>query len=226
MAEVAVRDRQNQPVRTIQLPDEVFAAPMRKHLLYEAVRHYRNSGRAGTHDTKNRKEVSGGTRKLWKQKHTGRARMGDNRSPLWRHGGTVHGPTPRDYGYRLPRAVRLGALCTALSDKLRGERLVVVDTLALEEPKTKGLRKLLEEGLGIRARVLLVCEEGDRNLVLAARNNPLIKTVRPLGLNVYDLLDHEYVVATEEALGHVAKALAASRRAGASKRGTEREAGE
>ncbi len=207
MPEVEVKNLRNEPVGSMFLPDEVFAAPLHGHLLYEAVRHYRNTARAGTHDTKNRKDVSGGTRKLWKQKHTGRARMGDNRSPLWRHGGTVHGPTPRDYGFRLPRKVRRGALRSALSQKLREERLVVVDRLDLDEPRTKQLRKLLEEGLGIRSRVLLVYDEENRNLELAARNNPDVKAVRALGVNVYDLLAHDYVVASQAALGRIGKVL-------------------
>ena len=209
MPEVAVRNVKNETLRQITLPDEVFAAPLHRHLLYEAVRAYRNRARAGTHATKNRKDVSGGTKKLWKQKHTGRARMGDNRSPLWRHGGTVHGPQPRDYSQKLPKEMRRGALRAALSQKVRDGELVVVDRLELEAPKTRQLEALLSEGLGLTARVLVVYDgEANRNIELAARNNPRVKAVRALGLNVYDLLGHRYVVASEAALGRVSEVLA------------------
>jgi large subunit ribosomal protein L4 len=208
MPEVAVRNVRNETVRRIVLSDEVFAAPLHRHLLYIAVRAYRNTGRAGTHATKNRKDVSGGTKKLWRQKGTGRARVGDNRSPLWRHGGTVHGPQPRDYSQHLPKEMRRGALRAALSQKLRDEQLVVVDRLELESPKTRQLEALLADGLGLHSKVLIVYDgEANRNLELAARNNPRVKAVRALGLNVYDLLGHEFVVASEAALGRVSEVL-------------------
>src|SRR5262245_46345569 len=139
MPEVAVRNAKNETLRRITLPDEVFAAPLHRHLLYEAVRAYRNRARAGTHATKNRKDVSGGTKKLWKQKHTGRARMGDNRSPLWRHGGTVHGPQPRNYSWNLPKGMRMNAIKSALAEKHRNGKIVCIDTFELESHRTKDL---------------------------------------------------------------------------------------
>jgi large subunit ribosomal protein L4 len=210
MPDVDVKNLRNEKVRTMSLPDAVFSAPVRRHILYEAVRHYRNVGRAGTHATRNRKDVSGGGRKPWRQKHTGRARHGSIRSPLWRSGGTVHGPQPRSYAFHLPRKVRRGALRAALSQKLLEERLVVVDQIELEEPKTKELRKILEDGLGIQTRVLVVYDDENRNLVLAAQNNQKVQTVRALGLNVYDLLRADYIVASAAAVERVGEVLSRS----------------
>lgn len=215
MPELKIRNLKNETIRTISLPDEVYAAPLHRQMLYEAVRQYRNNARAGTHDTKNRKDVSGGGKKPWRQKHTGRARHGSTRSPLWRKGGTVHGPTPRSYAFHLPRKVRHGALRSALSIKVRDERLVAVDSLEVQAPKTRELVRVLEEGLGISSRVLLVSETGSRNLELAARNNPLVKVVRPLAVNVYDLMTHDWVLASEAALGALTEMLMASRRTAA-----------
>jgi large subunit ribosomal protein L4 len=208
MATLSVRNVQNKPVRSIELPDAVFAAPLHEQMIYEVVRQYRNTARAGTADSRNRKDVSGGGKKPWKQKHTGRARAGSTRSPLWRHGGTVHGPTPRSYAFALPRKVRRGALCSALSEKLREQKLIAIDSMDLGAPKTKELATLLAKGLGIPKSVLLVHHEAGRNLELAARNNPSVKLVRPLAVHVYDLLDYDTVVITEGALTQIADLMA------------------
>src|SRR5579863_5966823 len=137
MPKVDVIDLSNAKVGEIDLADDVFAAEVNEALLYEAVRHHLAGTRAGTHATKVRGSVAGSGKKLWKQKGTGRARMGSVRSPIWRHGGTVHGPQPRDYSYRLPRKMELGALRSALSAKLRDGELKVVQAFSLGEPKTK-----------------------------------------------------------------------------------------
>jgi large subunit ribosomal protein L4 len=207
MPEMDLKNTDGQTVGTVTLPDEVFAAPVKRHLLHEAVRQYRAGGRAGTHATKNRTEVAGGGKKPWKQKHTGRARHGSSRSPLWRKGGTVHGPQPRDYSYALPRQVRQAALRSALSLKAHSNRLIVVDRIDLGSPKTKDLQAMLRDRLGLDRGVLLVHEGEDRNLTLAARNHPRIKAVRSLAINVYDLLKHEYLVLSRDAAARIGEAL-------------------
>src|ERR1700735_5509416 len=132
-------------VGTVELADDVFSAKVNRDLLHEAVRHYLAGKRAGTHKTKDKSEVSGAGRKLWKQKGTGRARIGSIRSPLWRHGGTVHGPTPRKYSYALPKKMILGALRSALSAKVAQQKLTIVDRWALESHKTKAFRESLNK---------------------------------------------------------------------------------
>src|SRR6202051_2127177 len=140
MPVVDVKNLEGKKVGQIDLADDVFAAKVNEHLLHEAVRHYLAAERAGTHKTKDKSEVSGSGRKLWKQKGTGRARVGSIRSPLWRHGGTVHGPVPRSYAYALPKKMIVGALRSALSAKLAQQKLTIVDSWELETHKSKNLR--------------------------------------------------------------------------------------
>jgi large subunit ribosomal protein L4 len=208
MAQVPVKNWKNQQVRTVEIDDAVLAYPLKQHLIYEAVCAYRAGGRAGTHKTKNRVEVSGGTKKLWKQKHTGRARMGDNRSPLWRHGGTIQGPVPRDYSWDFPRAMRLNAIKSALAQKFRDGKLVCVEAFDVDTPKTKAFETALAKGLGIEKKALLVSLDDERNLGLAARNNPRLRVVRALGISILDVLDHDTVVVSEPALRRLAEVLA------------------
>src|SRR3984893_1965865 len=168
MPSVDVVDLNNAVVGSLDLADEVFAAPVNEDLLYEAVRHSQAARRSGTAKTKTRHEVSGSGKKLWRQKGTGRARMGSIRSPLWRHGGTVHGPQPRDYSYKLPRKMLLGALRSALSGKLRDGELRVVRAFTLEDHKTKAFRAVLQK-LEAHKSVLLVDHEAEnRNLALSS----------------------------------------------------------
>lgn len=208
MPEIAVRNWKNETLRSVELDPAVFDYPLKQHLIFEAVLAYRNAGRAGTHKTKNRVEVSGGTRKLWKQKHTGRARMGDNRSPLWRHGGTVHGPQPRDYSWNFPKRMRRNALRSALAQKLREGKLVCVEAFGLESLKTQELEKAVTGGLGITGKTLLVPADEERNLELASRNNPRLKTVRALGVSIVDLLNHDVLLISEEGLLKLNEVLA------------------
>lgn len=208
MAQINVTDWKNKKLRAIDLDPQVFDYPVKEHLVYEAVCAYRAGGRAGTHKVKNRTEVSGGTRKLWKQKGTGRARVGDNRSPLWRHGGTVHGPKPRSYAWKLPRKMRRNALRSVLSEKLRNGELHCLDSLAVDSPKTKALDAQVRDGLGLPKKTLLVPLETVDELSLAARNNPRLRVVRALGLSVVDLLEHDAIVASEEALLKLNEVLA------------------
>jgi large subunit ribosomal protein L4 len=207
MATVDVIDWHNQKVGTLDLADEVFSAPVNEALLYEAVRHHLASVRRGTAKTKTRHEVSGSGKKLWRQKGTGRARMGSIRSPLWRHGGTVHGPQPRSYAYRLPRKMQLGALRSALSAKLRDGELRVLNEFAIEEPKTKVMRKALD-GIEAKKTVLLVDNGDNRNLVLSSRNLEGVKLVSSRDVNVYDLLGHQQVLLSEAAARKLSEGLA------------------
>src|SRR5437588_13130313 len=170
MANIDVLDLNGKKVGTLELAEEVFGA-VNEDLLWEAVKHYRAAQRSGTHATKNKKLVSGSGKKLWRQKGTGRARVGSIRSPLWRHGGTVHGPQPRSYDYSFPRKKLLGALRSALAAKFNDGKLVVVNAFDVKEPKTKHLRAALN-ALKVDSTVLLV-EEGknqNRNLELSSRN--------------------------------------------------------
>ena len=167
----------------------------------------RAAARRGTHKTKNRKDVRGGGKKPWRQKGTGRARSGSTRSPLWRSGGTVHGPQPRSYEKKMTAREKKNALKSALSRKLAEERLVVLDSLDLESHKTRQLAGQLG-GLGIDGKALLVDRHDNRNLELSARNNPGLKTVDALGVNVYDVVDRPFVVFSEQALNRLVEVLA------------------
>jgi large subunit ribosomal protein L4 len=207
MAQITVRNWKNEPVGTLELDDAVFEYPLKEHLIYEAVCAYRAAGRAGTHKVKNRTEVSGGTKKLWHQKHTGRARMGDNRSPLWRHGGTVHGPVPRDYSWDFPKRMRRNALRSLLAQKLRDGCVVCIQDFGIPSHRTADLEKAVAGGLGVTGKALLVPEDVEKNLDLAARNNPRLKVVRALGMSVVDLMDHDTVIVSEPALKRLAEVL-------------------
>src|SRR6202795_3028569 len=176
MPTVDVVNLSNSKVGELELADKVFGAEINKALLYEAVRHSQAAARAGTAKTKVRREVAGSGKKLWKQKGTGRARIGSIRSPLWRHGGTVHGPVPRDYSYHLPRKMQLGALKSALSAKLRDGELRVVSEFPTAEPKTKLMRKALD-AIAIKRSVLLVDNGANKNLELSSRNLEGVKLV-------------------------------------------------
>ncbi len=207
MPSVDVLDLSNTKVGSVELSDFVFAAPVNKALLYEAVRHHLAGIRRGTAKTKTRHEVAGSGKKLWKQKGTGRARMGSIRSPLWRHGGTTHGPQPRDYSYRLPRKMLLGALRSALSAKLRDGELRVVREFSIAEPKSKLMRQTLDRFEANRT-VLLVDNAENRNLELSSRNLEGVKLVSSREVNVYDLLGHEQVLLTEAAAQKLSEGLA------------------
>jgi large subunit ribosomal protein L4 len=207
MPSVDIIDLSNKVVGTLDLSDDVFGVPVNENLLYEAVRHHLACVRRGTASTKTRHEVAGSGKKLWKQKGTGRARMGSIRSPLWRHGGTVHGPQPRDYSYKLPRKMQLGALRSALSAKLRDGELRVVSEFAITEPKSKGMRKTLE-GLEASRTILLVDNSANKNLALSSRNLEGVKLVSSREVNVYDLLGHQHVLLSQEAAKKLSEALA------------------
>jgi large subunit ribosomal protein L4 len=203
---IEVKNFQNQPVRELEVPESVFGYPYNEHLIHLVVEAIRAAGRRGTHKTKNRKDVSGGGRKPWRQKGTGRARAGSTRSPLWRHGGTVHGPQPRSYDKDVTAREKRNALKSALSRALAEERILVLESFDLEDHKTRQLAARLV-GLGIAGKALLVDRHGNQNLELAARNNPEVKTVDALGVNVYDVVDRPWVVFSEQALTRLVEVL-------------------
>ncbi len=207
MPTVDVVDLNNQVVSTMDLADDVFGAEVNQALLYEAVRQYQASLRAGTHSTKVRREVSGSGKKLWKQKGTGRARIGSVRSPLWRHGATVHGPRPRDYSYKLPKKMLVGALRSALSAKVRDGELKVVQSFTFSDHKTKhamGALSKLEAG----RTVLVVDNEDNRNLELGIRNLKGVTLLATREVNPYHLLGHKSVLISEAAARKFSEALA------------------
>jgi large subunit ribosomal protein L4 len=196
---LAVVDAKNNKVGDVTLRVEVFGVRVNEHLLYEAVKQYQAGARAGTHATKNRALVSGSGRKPWRQKGTGRARVGEIRNPLWRHGGTVFGPQPRDYSYRFPRKMRLAALRSAFSQKVKDGAVKVIDRFEIEQPRTKVLKGLLD-GLGVSGKTLVVDHRPPDNLVLSGRNMPHVKVVDDSHVNVYDILDAKTVLLSSEAL--------------------------
>jgi len=204
---VDVVDLNNEKVGEVALADAVFGAEVNEALLYEAVNQYTAGLRAGTHKTKVRSEVAGSGKKLWKQKGTGRARVGSVRSPIWRHGGTAHGPQPRDYSYHLPRKMMLGALRSALSAKLRDGELKVVQAFSFADHKTKnamGAMAKLEAG-----RKVLVVDNGEnRNLALGVRNLKGVTLVATKEVNPYLLLGHQRVLLSEAAARKFSEALA------------------
>ena len=199
MAVVDIKNLEGKNVGQMDLPDAVFGAKVNPNLLHETVRWYQATQRAGTHKTKGRGEVSGAGRKLWKQKGTGRARVGSIRSSIWRKGGTVHGPVPRSYAYRLPKKMLLGALRSALSAKFAEQKLTVVDAWQLDSHKTKPFRQALTRLDGDTKTVLLVETSANRNLELASRNLEGVKLVAPHALQPYDLLRHDHLVLSKEA---------------------------
>ena len=200
MATIDVLNLGGEKVGTFDLADEVFGA-VNEDLLWEAVKHYRAGQRAGTHKTKGRWEVSGSGKKLWKQKGTGRARIGSIRSPLWRHGYTVHGPQPRSYDYSFPRKKLLGALRSALAAKFADGKLIVVNSFELKDPKTKEFRKALNS-LKVDSTVLIVeaPQHENKNLELSARNIDGLELVRGNEVHPYHLLRYDRVIFSHPAI--------------------------
>ena len=206
MPVVDVVNLDGKKVGEVELADAVFGAKVNAHLLHEASRWYLAGLRSGTHKTKDKSEVSGAGRKLWRQKGTGRARVGSIRSPLWRHGGTVHGPKPRDYSYALPKKQLLGALRSALSAKLADQKLTVVDGWQLETHKTQSLLASLEK-LNFTKSALLVAHGENRNLQLASRNLEGVKLSAPNALQAYDVLKHDRLLLSKDAVVRLVRSL-------------------
>jgi len=198
MAKLRVFNKSGKPAAEIDLPAGVFSYPEKSHLIYEAVINYRANQRQGTAATKTRANVRGGGKKPWRQKGTGRARVGSIRSPLWKKGGTVFGPQPRDYSYELPKKARRNALRSVLSQKLAENQLLVLDAFDIKEPKTKEAAALLK-ALKLDS-ALLVDSHENTNLFLSVRNLPKVKAVDVQTLNIYDVLNFKWLVFSQRAL--------------------------
>ena len=211
MAKVDVVDLHGKKVGSFELADEVFGV-INEDLLWEAVQHYRAAQRAGTHATKNKKLVSGSGKKLWKQKGTGRARVGSIRSPLWRHGGTVHGPQPRSYDYQFPKKKLLGALRSALASKLSDGKLTVVESLEVLSGKTKDMRKALDV-LGADKTSLIVANlnpenrQHSRNQYLSSRNLDGVELVAGHEVHPYHLLRYDRAIFSRPAIEQLQETL-------------------
>lgn len=206
MPTVKVRNIQNEEVGEVELSEAVFGAPLNEPLIHAAVRNFTANARQGTSATKTRGDVSGAGRKLWKQKGTGRARIASLRSPLWKGGGNTHGPQPRDWSYNLPRKMRRGALRSALSERVREGNLFILDGWGLEAPKTKEFSQSLNR-LGLGGKTLIVDSLDNENLLLSARNLRHTKVVSSFGLNIYDLLYHDQLVLSREAVKEIEEML-------------------
>ena len=206
MPVVKVKNLKSEEVGELELSDKVFGAPLNKALIYSAVTSYMANQRSGTSATKTRGDVRGSGRKLWKQKGTGRARIASLRSPLWKGGGNVHGPQPRDWSYNIPKKMRRGAIRSVLSERLREGGLVIVDSFELPSHKTKDFSATLE-ALGLTRRTLVVESASNPNLVLSSRNLREVTLVSASGVNVYDLLTHEQIALTREAAVQLEKQL-------------------
>src|SRR6266852_5621297 len=195
MPTVKIRDLSSAEVGEIELVDAVFGVALNEPLIHEAVRSFMANRRAGTSATKTRGDVSGSGRKLWKQKGTGRARIASLRSPLWKGGGNVHGPQPRDWSYNLPKKMRKRAMCSAISERLREGNLIIVDEWKFDQPKTRDFINTLDS-LKLSGRTLIVDSLKNTKLMLASRNVQTAKVVNSYGVNIYDLVNHQTVVLT------------------------------
>ena len=189
----------NKKVGSLELNDEVFGERVNDSLIWESVVHANASERRGTHKTKNRANVAGSGRKPWKQKGTGRARVGSVRNPLWRHGGTVFGPQPRSYDFRLPRKVKRGAIVAALAQRMQDGALVVVDALSATETKTKAATALLKR-LGADGKALLIDVQPDEKLGIAIRNLPGVQFLPSARVGARDVMNAQRVIATKAAV--------------------------
>src|ERR1051325_10627320 len=199
MPTVKVRNLKNEEVGDLELSDAVFGAELNEALIHAAVKNFMANARAGTVGTQTRGDVSGSGKKLWKQKGTGRARISSIRSPLWKGGGNVHGPQPRDWSYKIPKKMRRGAMRSVLSERLREGGILIVENFELQSHKTKDFVAALA-GLGLERRTLIIDSlDNNNNLALSARNLRNVTCVSPSGVNVYDLLTHEQLAMKRDA---------------------------
>ncbi len=206
MPVVKVKNLSNEEVGDLELSDAVFGVPLNKALIYSAVKSYLANQRAGTSATKTRGDVRGSGKKLWRQKGTGRARIASLRSPLWKGGGNVHGPQPRDWSYRIPKKMRRGAIRSVLSERLREGGLVIVENFELQSHKTKDFVAALSK-LGLERRTLIVDSINNDNLTLSSRNLRNVTLISASGVNVYDLLTHEQLALTRDAAAELERQL-------------------
>lgn len=206
MPTIDVKNWENKTVGSVELPEEIFSYPYKEHLVHEAVRNYLAGLRQGTHKTKTRSEVSGSGKKPFRQKGTGRARQGGSRPPIHRHGGTVFGPQPRDYSYKMNTKEKKAALKSALSQRVKEGKFVVVSDMSVDESKTKAFAQKVA-GIGVDGKALLVDTMENTNAVLASRNNPRLQFVDALHVNVYDVVNSRYIVLSQAALERLKEAL-------------------
>lgn len=210
MPTIDIKNWDNKTVGSVELPNEIFAYPYKEHLVHEAVRNYLAGLRQGTAKTKTRDEVSGSGKKPFRQKGTGRARQGGGRPPTHRHGGTVFGPQPRDYSYKMNTKEKKAALKSALSRRVKEGKLVIVNDMAVDEAKTKSFA-LKMAGIGVDGKALLIDTLENTNAVLASRNNPKLNFVDALHVNVYDVVNSRYIVLSQSALDRLTEALSNER---------------
>jgi large subunit ribosomal protein L4 len=210
MPTIDIKNWDNKAVGSVELPEEIFAYPYKEHLVHEAVRNYLAGLRQGTHKTKTRDEVSGSGKKPFRQKGTGRARQGGGRPPTHRHGGTVFGPQPRDYSYKMNTKEKKAALKSALSRRVKEGTFLVVNDLSVDEAKTKSFA-LKMAGIGVNGKALLIDTLENTNAVLASRNNPKLNFVDALHVNVYDVVNSRYIVLSQSALDRLTEALSNER---------------
>jgi large subunit ribosomal protein L4 len=206
MPTVKVRNLSNKEVGEVTLSDAVFGAELNESLIHSALMNFQANARQGTSATKTRGNVSGSGRKLWKQKGTGRARIASLRSPLWKGGGNVHGPQPRDWSYEMPKKMRRGALRSALSERLREGNLIVVDEFGFDSSKTKDFIATMA-GLGAAVKTLVVDSLDNQNLILSSRNVKKTKVTNSFGVNIYDLLYHEKLFISKAAVEELSRLL-------------------
>jgi large subunit ribosomal protein L4 len=206
MATLDVYNVNREKISQVEVDDAVFAAEVKEHLFYDVIRMQLNRRRAGTHSTKTRAEVSGGGKKPWKQKGTGRARSGTSRSPVWRGGGIAFGPKPRSYEIKVPKKVRRAAMCSALTLKVQQEKLLVLDAIAMTEIKTAAFVAMLDK---LQAGNVLIIADADQNLQLSSRNVQQVKVLPPEGLNLYDVLQYDELYITQTSLKAIERSLVA-----------------
>jgi large subunit ribosomal protein L4 len=210
MPTIDVKDWNNKKVGSVDLPEEIFAYPYKEHLVHEAVRNYLASLRQGTAKTKVRSEVAGSGKKPFRQKGTGRARQGGARPPIHRHGGTVFGPQPRDYSYKMNTKEKKAALKSALSQRVKEGKFVVLSDMAVDEAKTRSFAQKVAN-IGVEGKALLIDTLENTNAVLASRNNPKLNFVDALHVNVYDVVNSRYIVLSQAALDRLTEALSNER---------------
>jgi large subunit ribosomal protein L4 len=210
MPTIDVKNWDNKTVGSIELPEEIFSYPYKEHLVHEAVRNYLASIRQGTHKTKVRSEVAGSGKKPFRQKGTGRARQGGSRPPIHRHGGTVFGPVPRDYSYKMNTKEKKAALKSALSRRVKEGKFVVISDMSVDEAKTRSFAQKVA-AIGVDGKALLIDTLENTNAVLASRNNPRLRFVDALHVNVYDVVNCRYIVLSQSALDRLTEALSNER---------------
>ena len=210
MPTIDIKDWNNKKVGSVDLSDDIFGYPYKEHLIHEAVRNYLAGLRQGTHKTKTRSEVAGSGKKPYKQKGTGRARQGGSRPPIHRHGGTVFGPQPRDYSYKMNTKEKKAALKSALSQRVKEGKFVVVSDMSIDEAKTKSFAEKVAN-IGVEGKALLIDTAENTNALLASRNNPKLNFVDAMHVNVYDVVNSRYVVLSQAALDRLTEALSNER---------------